>query len=342
MPAISDRGNPFRFQHFAETERGLLFRSRPGETRLGDAISWLQGSGDLQRTQAHYILVFVAEDWGPRANLGQAGAATAWEPAARALLAMQNSRHLPGNHMAIWGLAQADPLPHATPDELRLRVAQWDGFLAGVLAPLFQAGKIPIVIGGGHNNCLPLLQAASTGLQSGMGAINLDAHTDWRMDAGRHSGNGFRKAAEQGYLQRYAALGLAENYTPEAIWADLEQRPEVLTLTWEDLYLRNACTAGEALFRCFEHQQGLPFGLELDTDVISGMPASAATLTGIPAEEIRRWVHYLAGLPGCAYLHLTEAAPKLGPWPETTTGKLLATLATDFIKAHHGSRAAHH
>jgi formiminoglutamase len=180
------------------------------------------------------------------------------------------------------------------------------------------------------------------GLKSGMGAINLDAHTDWRMDAGRHSGNGFRAAAEQGYLQRYAALGLAENYTPEAIWDDLSHRPEVLTISWEDLYLRRSRTTGEALFQCFEHQQGLPFGLELDTDVISGMPASAATLTGIPAEEIRPWVHYLAGMPGCAYFHLTEAAPKLGPWPETTTGKLLATLATDFIKAHHGSPQAGH
>jgi formiminoglutamase len=43
-------------------------------------------------------------------------------------------------------------------------------------------------------------------------AINFDAHSD-RILEGRHSGNGFSYAYEEGFLKKYFIFGLHENYT---------------------------------------------------------------------------------------------------------------------------------
>ncbi|NQY12901.1 MAG: arginase family protein, partial [Henriciella sp.] len=69
-------------------------------------------------------------------------------------------------------------------------------------------GPIPIVIGGGHNNAYPILKGMSQGRHSTFAAINLDPHTDFRALEGRHSGNGFHYATEQGFLSHYFCLGM--------------------------------------------------------------------------------------------------------------------------------------
>ncbi len=90
------------------------------------------------------------------------------------------------------------------------------------------AGKTPIVIGGGHNNSYPLIKGTAKGLQkagmmnnSQINVINLDAHADYRIMEGRHSGNGFRYAREEGYLNKYAIIGLHENYNSQSMMDDL-------------------------------------------------------------------------------------------------------------------------
>jgi formiminoglutamase len=70
--------------------------------------------------------------------------------------------------------------------------------------------KIPVVIGGGHNNAYPLLKGAAKGLQQAqqtplpqINCINLDAHTPVTgPEEGRHSGNAFRYAESDGFLQK--------------------------------------------------------------------------------------------------------------------------------------------
>jgi formiminoglutamase len=43
-------------------------------------------------------------------------------------------------------------------------------------------------------------------LQRKTGAINFDAHSDFRILEGRHSGNGFSYAYEEGFLKKYFIL----------------------------------------------------------------------------------------------------------------------------------------
>src|SRR5262249_14979332 len=92
--------------------------------------------------------------------------------------------------------------------------------------------KIPVVIGGGHNNAYPLIKGAAKGLYKAgliplaqINAINLDAHTDFRPSEGRHSGNAFRYAEEDGYLQKYCIIGVHENYLQQNTWLDIVNNP---------------------------------------------------------------------------------------------------------------------
>ena len=102
----------------------------------------------------------------------------------------------------------------------------------------------PIAIGGGHNNAYPLIKGSAKGLYKAgriplaqINCINLDAHTDFRPSEGRHSGNGFRYAEEDGYLQKYCAVGVHENYLPQNVWLDIVNNPFIDFITYEDIFL---------------------------------------------------------------------------------------------------------
>lgn len=58
----------------------------------------------------------------------------------------------------------------------------------------------PIAIGGGHNNAYPMLKGYSLAKKEKINAINCDPHADFRALEGRHSGNGFSYAVNDGYL----------------------------------------------------------------------------------------------------------------------------------------------
>src|SRR5438270_808448 len=66
--------------------------------------------------------------------------------------------------------------------------------------------------------------------------INLDAHTDYRPEEGRHSGNAFRYAESDGFLQKYCVVGIHENYLPQNVWVDFVNNPFFDCLTYEDIF----------------------------------------------------------------------------------------------------------
>ena len=112
-----------------------------------------------------------------------------------------------------------------------------------------EAKKIPIVIGGGHNNTYPLIKGAAKGWHKAgviplaqINCINLDAHADYRPMEGRHSGNAFRYAEEDGYLQKYCIVGLHENYLPQNVWIDIVNNPFIDILTYEDIFVHEKRT----------------------------------------------------------------------------------------------------
>jgi formiminoglutamase len=197
-----------------------LTSCRPGETKLGEGMEILQGTDEMAGSESRFVLLGICEDIGVRANLGTGGAHTAWQDALRSLVNVQFTEKLA--HVALLGFLdfskemqlskELDPKEPADLKKLRELVQEVDEAVAETVSAIFAAGKKPILIGGGHNNSYPILKAFSGTRGGPVNVINLDAHADFRALEGRHSGNGFSYAFHENLLNKYAVIGLHENY----------------------------------------------------------------------------------------------------------------------------------
>lgn len=325
---------------FTRQQLGSLISSRTGETKLGSRFAVLESFDPESLRQAkvngaRYALLGVSEDIGPRANLGQGGSGHSFTPAIKAFANLQSNRFFDGNQCLLVGHIS---LPRAhTRDELdtlRCAVAQLDLVVTQAVAMLFAAGLEPVVIGGGHNNAYGLLRAASEFHGKGVAAVNLDPHCDFRPLEGRHSGNGFSYAADQGYLAQYHILGLHEQKNSEASLTQLE----AFGGSWhsfQDIWVRRRTTLAQALGDIIRANQILPVGLELDLDAISELPSSAITFAGVPLTDACHYVSAMANLCPCCYLHLAEAAPARHPAGveagQRVTGQAIAELLLAYM-----------
>jgi formiminoglutamase len=330
-------------------------QQRAGETRLGETLLWphptLPLAACLKQAKdqgARFVLLGIAEDIGPRANFGNGGATLGYEAFLRRFLNLQANEFVDGQQILLLGeiecrdlQQQSTGLQSNIPEQLaklRQLCAEIDQRATPVLQQIFAAGLLPIVIGGGHNNALPLLQALSLQHGTAVNAINLDPHCDFRLLEGRHSGNGFSYAQHHGWLGKYYVLGLHELKNSASALAQMATTG-VGFASYQDLYLRQRLTfpAAIAAAIAFTDQRPAPLGIELDTDSISMMPVSAFTNCGVSVREAELYVWQLASLPQSAYLHLAEAAPIQHPAGlaagMSEAGQVLTALVLAFIQA---------
>ncbi len=317
-----------------------LTARRPGETKLGEQVQIVHADTwkeELKNSKAKFVLLGIPEDIGVRANYGVGGAHTLWEHALKAILNVQHTNGLKGDDLLILGdfnfrdlMHQAE---HADASVLRELVAHIDGKVAPIVKEIIAAGKIPIVIGGGHNNAYPLLHGASEAKGGTVNCINLDAHSDYRMMEGRHSGNGFRYAKKKGFLGKYAIVGLHENYNSQAVIDDLNADADIMFSTYEDIFLNDRLDFDAAINSAISHTNGNATGIEIDLDSIEHVLSSAATPSGIKTVQARRYITMCAKKANAAYLHITEGAVKLKSGKEDIyTAKLVSYLVTDFMR----------
>ncbi len=323
--------------HFTIPDPAKYTSTREGETKLGETVQnaiaddWEKS---VAESSARFVWLGVSEDIGVRANGGIGGAHTAPEAGLRALLNIQNDTGISGNDLLVGGLLKGEMPENASLSDLREAVAEIDLLVAAKVKTIVSAGKIPIVMGGGHNNCYGLLRGASKALNTPLAAINLDAHSDFRKKEGRHSGNDFRYAHEEGFLKKYAPVCLHRNYNSPQIVAELESSSDFLPSFYEDVFLGEKDLFSEALTAAFQHVQGFPTGIELDLDCIENVLSSAMTPSGVSMREARRFLVRAARECNVAYLHLTEGvAHRADGLQSATIGKTLAYLASDFMRA---------
>ena len=339
---------------YDELRLAELTRKRSGETRLGErvcTIPWNRREDwdfALSDMPGRYVLLGLPEDIGVRANFGRGGAYSAWIPAVSTILNTQSNPSLTGAEIILLGhidfsagmdeLKNADPAASGTIDRARELTGLIDEAVFPVLRKIIAAGKEVIVIGGGHNNAYGNLRGLSEAMREkglpAVGCINCDAHGDLRPLEGRHSGNGFSYALHDGYLQKYAMVGLHEMFNMDAVFEKLEG-DERLDATWfEDIFIREEISFRDAIDRAIEFTGELPIGLELDLDAIQNIPSSAKTSSGFSTINVRQMVHRIASSSDVRYLHLAEAAPVLSHIKtDLKTGKLIAYIVADYIKA---------
>ena len=347
------------FHHFKKQDLIQLTRIRRYETKLGQKIRVIERGEKfieaLAASPAPFVLAGIPESIGVVANHGNPGTETAWPAFLQRFVNLQSTDRFTGEELILAGAfdfsaVQATIDAHAKNevekiDACRHAVANIiDEEVEQLVRTIVAAGKMPILIGGGHNNAYPLIKGAAKALfKTGKSerplvhAVNLDAHADFRIMEGRHSGNGFRYAMEEGYLGRYAIIGLHENYNPQSMVDDLYSNVNIQYSFYEDIFLHQRLDFLTAMAQAFSFTDGGHTVVELDLDAVENIPSSAGTPSGISVMQARQYLNFAGSMPHVAGLHICEGAEPTDPSTGFSgTGKLIAYLVSDFIKSRLG------
>lgn len=324
---------------------------RSGEVKFGEKMQIIPKGADvasyLSTCEARYVLLGIPEDIGIRANFGRPGAATAWETAIIAIANIQHNRFSKGNNLLVLGQIdvsdemqlgnELDLTKLADRQKLNGLVERIDKEVSHFISIVVAAGKIPIVIGGGHNNSYGNIKGTALAKGKQINAVNFDAHSDFRLLEGRHSGNGFSYAFEEGFLKKYFIFGLHENYTSKSVLKNLRKiSDQVCFNTYDEINIRKEKSFEKELQAAYDFVREDCFGIEVDLDAVPGIASSAMTISGFSVEELRRFVSFFGRSQKASYLHICEGAPSLGDEKNPhLIGKLIGYLITDFMKANY-------
>nr|WP_068889715.1 formimidoylglutamase [Pedobacter panaciterrae] len=306
-----------------------LVNIRSGETKLGERVRVVSTLEELNISDARFVLLGIPEDIGVRANYGLSGASTAWNAALKALLNTQSNRFLDGSELVVLGHFEFTEPEDSTIEELQKKVSEMDHEVFACIVKIINAGKIPVIIGGGHNNAYPIIKALASANGYAADILNIDAHADLREPNGRHSGNSFSYALKDGYIANYGVFGLHHSYNNESILNQIEENEKIKAVFFDDILLTNSTVD---LWKQFIGDFKTP-GLEIDLDSIENILSSAATPSGFTLNEIRRLI--LGSSKQFAYLHICEGASTMADGRASSlTGKSIAYLVTDFLKSY--------
>lgn len=334
---------------YTQFELSKVTNHRSGEVKFGEKMQLIPENENvvnfLKNSEAKFVLFGIPEDIGVRANNGRAGTATAWDSAIKSIANIQHNRFCKGSNIIILGTldtvsfnTEAEGLAfNCTSDRKTFSeiVSKIDKEVSHIISTIVKCGKIPLIIGGGHNNAYGNIKGTALAKGKPINAINLDAHSDFRIMEGRHSGNGFSYAFEEGFLKKYFIFGLHESYTSKNVLDQLKSlKDKIQYNTYDAIKVR-----GEKEFRlemqiAYDFIKSEAYGIEIDMDALPLVPSSAMTPSGFSVEEVRQFIYFFGKHSNAAYLHICEGAPALDT--ETNNhmvGKLIGYLLTDFIKA---------
>ncbi len=325
-----------------------ITRNRNNEIKIGDEIVVISDiknwENELKNPNIKFVLIGIPEDIGIRANMGRGGAHTAWKPALDSFLNQQSNEFLNGKECCVLGHVFVEDLMEKSIQhnlktdlhilELRKLVSEIDERVCAIVSKIISANKIPIIIGGGHNNAFPIIKACSEVLSKKINVINCDPHTDFRPEEGRHSGNGFSYAFFGNYINKYSVFCMHEQYnTNDVLKTFTKHNSQLYYSTYEDVFVRELKTFTNTLNQTIGFVKHEACGVEIDLDAITNVPSSAKTSSGLSPIQARQFVYQTAKQLPALYFHIAEGAPILSHIKaDNKTGKLIAYLISDFIK----------
>ena len=342
------------FKFYSKADILSLTKVRRFETRMGERLQFLKAGGEwpevLQESNAKYVLLGIPEDFGVKANYGIGGADTAWLSFLNSFLNIQSNDYLNGENTLLLGHFDFGDIKflienNAYNEEEKINAYRHalniiDEEVEDLLKVIASCKKIPIIIGGGHNNAYPIIKGVAKGLHkadiiplSQINCINLDAHADYNVAEGRHSGNPFRYAEEDGYLGKYCMIGLHESYITQNVLMDIHNNPFIDYITYEEIFIHERKNFIQAVAHATGFTEDSYTGIEIDLDCIENTLSSAITPSGITPLQARKFVTFTAQDAKVAYLHICEGATQLADGrKDESTGKLISYLVSDFIK----------
>ena len=187
------------FKYYDKKDVLSQTRIRRFETKLGERVQVLADPNalekSLQESTAGFVLLGIPEDIGVKANMGIGGADSAWLSFLQAFLNIQSNDFLEGSNILLLGhfdFSDIEQLIEKNAHDFDERLAAYrhavntiDDEVEQLIHMITQNKKIPIVIGGGHNNSYPCIKGAAKGFYKAgilqlaqINAINLDAHDE--------------------------------------------------------------------------------------------------------------------------------------------------------------------
>lgn len=309
------------FEFIEATEQSFSFSKREGETRL-----WEEFSLGRPKPNDRFVIIGISEDHGPQFNKGLGGAQQGFQASIERLGHMQSNAFLSGSGICVLGeLQQRTPF-----SSHNNTVVELDEMVETLLDEYLLPHQQVIVLGGGHNNALPLLRYQAKQRQQ-VTCFNIDPHADLRETKERHSGNPFSFALEEGILKMYHVIGLHESYNNQYILKQFEQ--EALSFQTFETYLDAPIDFLQVLNDKLNSTES-DIQLDIDLDSIPFMPASAWTPSGFSLDQVRSLLRFISRAKNVHTLHLPEGAPKTEDELKFYS-KSMAYLISDFIKTQY-------
>lgn len=331
---------------FTHKDRDTLLSIRKGESKFGEHIQLIPNLtniyDDIVNLDVNYVIFGIKEDIGVYANYGKTGAYKAWEATIKVLLNTQSNSFTQAKRVLVLGhldynneresITTLDASKKKNIANARAFVELIDKDVTHIVSSIVKAGKVPIIVGGGHNNAYGNIKGCALAHNKRINVVNFDAHTDFRAEEGRHSGNGFSYAYAEGFLKNYFVFGLHENYTSEKLRKTLKKVKSVKYNSYEAIEVRAELDFSTEMETALNHVSFRKFGIEIDCDAIENIPSSAMSPSGFSVKQARQFVNYFGQHNNASYLHICEAAPTKKT--ETKVAKLITFLITDFMRAH--------
>ena len=166
------------FKFYSKADILSLTKVRRFETRMGERVQFLKAGGEwpevLQESNAKYVLLGIPEDFGVKANYGIGGADTAWLSFLNSFLNIQSNDYLNGENTLLLGHFDFGDIKflienNAYNEEEKINAYRHalniiDEEVEDLLKVIASCKKIPIIIGGGHNNAYPIIKGVAKGL----------------------------------------------------------------------------------------------------------------------------------------------------------------------------------
>lgn len=332
-----------------KTDLAKITSHRSGEVKFGEKMHTIPDGAItedyIRECKAKFVLLGIPEDIGVRANAGRGGTETAWDNALRSIVNIQHNRFCKGSDLLVLGqidtqnlMKSSENLQFSSTEDrhtFSMLVEALDKEVSHTIFRIIQLGKIPIIIGGGHNNAYGNIKGTALAYGKPVNVVNFDAHSDFRILEGRHSGNGFSYAFDEGFLKRYFIFGLHESFTSKNVLQRLNLLEDRVRFnTYDEIAIRQEKQFSIELDKALNFVKTDPFGIEIDLDSVPGIASSAMTLTGFSVQKVRQFINHFASNNNAQYLHICEGAPVLADDKNPLlVGKLIGYLVTDFMKA---------
>ncbi|TQF73932.1 formimidoylglutamase [Rhodococcus spelaei] len=273
------------------------------------------------------VLIGFASDEGVRRNKGRRGAAAGPDALRAALASMALAQPLP--------LEDAGTIAVTGED---LEVCQ--AALGRAVATAIDAGRLPVVLGGGHEVAFGTYQGVAAAqlrrARPRLGILNLDAHFDLRGDPVPSSGTSFRQIAEAehaaGTAHRYDVLGISQPSNTTALF-DTAHRLGVRYLLDERCGVADRAEVDEFVSTFLDDVDLVYLTIDLDVlpaGVAPGVSAPAGY--GVPLEIIQRVCDRVTTSGKLAVVDVAELNPTLDV--DNRTARTAARLLHRIVTAH--------